>query len=237
MGDSPRKTTEVEKQAQTAWLDVLRAAVRAQEIVPEAITVGGTAAALYAEHRLSTDADHTVATLRTKFDLILETLDQQPGWVLARPDRPVQILGSLDNVQVGFRQLRRTAPIETTLISTPVGQLKVPTLDEMICIKAFLCSQRNQTRDYLDFAALSQLLPASEVLQSLRKLDQRYVDVVSQVSLSVAERLTVCSPQDLAGVSLTDYKGLKAEWQDWDRVKGICSDFGRRFGESLVLDD
>jgi hypothetical protein len=40
------------------WEQVLSSAARLQTILPEAVLVGGTASAIYAEHRLSTDADH-----------------------------------------------------------------------------------------------------------------------------------------------------------------------------------
>jgi hypothetical protein len=45
------------------WERVLSAAAHLQRILPEAVLVGGTASALYAKHRLSTDADHVLADL------------------------------------------------------------------------------------------------------------------------------------------------------------------------------
>ncbi len=42
------------------WIRVLQAGVQAQRLVPGAICVGGTAAALYAGHRLSHDTDHVL---------------------------------------------------------------------------------------------------------------------------------------------------------------------------------
>lgn len=51
------------------WEKVLSSAARLQRIVPEAILVGGTAAALFAKHRFSRDADHVIPDLRTKLDI------------------------------------------------------------------------------------------------------------------------------------------------------------------------
>lgn len=54
------------------WDDVLSAAARLQSELPDAVLVGGTAAAVYAGHRFSRDADHVVGDLRSRFDRILE---------------------------------------------------------------------------------------------------------------------------------------------------------------------
>lgn len=42
------------------WERVLSSATRLQQILPDAVLVGGTASALYARHRLSADADHVL---------------------------------------------------------------------------------------------------------------------------------------------------------------------------------
>jgi len=50
------------------WERVLSAAAHLQEFIPDAVLVGGTAAALYTGHRISTDADHVITDLRQRFD-------------------------------------------------------------------------------------------------------------------------------------------------------------------------
>ncbi|HEY5288117.1 MAG TPA: hypothetical protein VIJ50_13525 [Solirubrobacteraceae bacterium] len=52
--------------------DVLEKAAQLQELVPGAVLVGGSAAALYAHHRQSFDHDHVVADLAERFDAIHE---------------------------------------------------------------------------------------------------------------------------------------------------------------------
>ena len=42
------------------WEEVLSSAARLQTILPQAVLVGGTASALYAQHRRSHDADHVL---------------------------------------------------------------------------------------------------------------------------------------------------------------------------------
>ncbi len=46
------------------WERVLSSAARLQRVLPDAVLVGGTAAVLYAKHRLSIDADHVLTDLR-----------------------------------------------------------------------------------------------------------------------------------------------------------------------------
>ena len=98
------------------WEEVLSWAAHLQRIFPDAVLVGGTAAAIYAEHRLSTDADHVLTDLRARFDLVLAELESVAGWKTARVRRPVQILGSLDGIETGVRQLIREQPLETAEI-------------------------------------------------------------------------------------------------------------------------
>ncbi|WP_194270114.1 hypothetical protein [Candidatus Methylospira mobilis] len=116
---------------------------------------GGTASALYAMHRLSFDHDHVLLDLREHFDAVLTELEAVAGWETARIKRPVLILGSLDGVETGIRQLRRARPLETTVMRLGKHDVVLPTLPEVLRIKAFLCLERNATRDYLDLAALT----------------------------------------------------------------------------------
>ena len=100
--------------AQPDWERVLSAAARLQALLPEAVLVGGTAAGLYARHRTSHDADHVLTDLRSRFDAVLGQLESVAGWKTARTNRPVLILGSLDGIETGVRQLVRAEPLETT---------------------------------------------------------------------------------------------------------------------------
>lgn len=57
------------------WENVLSSAARLQRILPDAVLVGGTASAVYAKHRLSTDADHVLIDPRERFDQVLAELE------------------------------------------------------------------------------------------------------------------------------------------------------------------
>ncbi len=129
------------------WEQVLASAARLQRILPGAVLVGGSASAVYAEHRLSTDADHVLTDLRQRFDQALAELESVAGWKTARVKRPVQILGSLDGIETGVRQLIRDEPLETTQIEYRGVKLTVPTEAEILRIKGVLILKRNATRD------------------------------------------------------------------------------------------
>jgi len=219
----------------TEWVRILEAGVQAQRLVPGAICVGGTAAALYAGHRISHDTDHLLSALRDHFEDVREQLENQPAWKTARVSPPVLILGSIGNIEVGFRQLKRTQPVETQVVQTEAGPLVVPTLDEMVCMKAFLAYDRNATRDYLDFAALTECASPEAALQSLLKLDARYGGLQSaSVALEVAKALSAAAPYDLDEAELPRYKGLAGKWHRWETTRDICQRFGVLLGESLV---
>ena len=58
------------------WEALLSSAAHLQRIVPEAVLVGGTAAASFAHHRVSLDHDHTLGDLRSRFDDVLATFNK-----------------------------------------------------------------------------------------------------------------------------------------------------------------
>jgi hypothetical protein len=136
------------------WEQVLSAAAHLQGIVPGTVLVGGTATAWYARHRFSRDADHVLGDLRQRFDAVLADLECVAGWRTTRVQRPVLILGSLDGIETGVRQLIREQPLETLRVEYRGQALTIPTPAEILRIKGVLILKRNATRDYLDFVAL-----------------------------------------------------------------------------------
>ena len=206
------------------WERVLSAAAHLQQMLPEAVLVGGTASAIHARHRLSRDADHVLPDLRAHFDKILAQLESVAGWKTARVQRPVQILGGLDGIETGIRQLIRKKPLETTVINFRGLAITVPTRREMLRIKGALILKRNATRDYLDFVALADHLGQEEVAQALRNFDRLYPQANDESALQQLQiQLANPVPYDLEETTLTEYKSLAAEWQDWSTVKQVCA--------------
>ena len=205
---------------------VLEAAARLQELVPDAVLVGGTAAALHAGHRVSLDDDHVVADLRERYDEILSALEDTDGWITARVKRPVLILGSLDGVETGIRNLIRTRPLEVEKVRIGDRSLRVPTLAEISRIKAWLCLMRNATRDYIDFAALADRLGEVEAAAVVAAMDDFYEDQVGpggrRVATQVAKQLAEPRPFDLSEVDLGSDRRLDQRWHDWGAVVDQC---------------
>lgn len=205
------------------WESVLSSAARLQEIVPGAVLVGGSASAVYASHRFSLDHDHVVIDLRERFDAVLADLESVSGWKTARLNRPVQILGSLDGIQTGVRQLIRTAPLETTEVSVGGSPITVPTFEEILRIKGFLILVRNATRDYVDFAALGDGLGPRAVARALSRFDELYPQESGESALQQLFSQTASpQPYDLGQVDLRNFKGLDARWHSWDTVAATC---------------
>jgi hypothetical protein len=206
------------------WEQLLSAAAHLQEILPDATLVGGTAVAIFAQHRLSRDADHVLPDLRDRFDEVLAELEAVAGWRTARVKRPVLILGSLDGIETGVRQMIREKPLETQEVSISSVRLVVPTEEELLRIKGVLILKRNATRDYLDFAALSERMGPARVKEALAPLDQLYPQTSGESALQQLQvQLANPVPYDLENTDLREYRRLHPKWHDWDHVKEICA--------------
>jgi hypothetical protein len=214
---------------------VLVAASRLQELLPHAVLEGGTAAAYHAGHRESLDDDHLVADLQGRFDEVLAALEASDGWVTARVKRPVLILGRLDGVETGIRNLIRARPLEVEEVSIDGRRLRVPTLAEITRVKAWLCLMRNATRDYLDFVALADRLGDRRAADVVATLDDYYVDQQGaggrRVATQAARQLAEPLPGDRSEVDLSSYRRLDRRWQEWGAVVDAC----RRVA-AIVLD-
>ena len=206
------------------WERVLSSAARLQRVLPEAILVGGTASALYAGHRLSTDTDHVLPDLRSRFDEVLAELEAVAGWRTARIQRPVLILGSLDGIETGVRQLIRDEPLETIMMEIGGEKLAVPTQSEILRIKGVLILKRNATRDYLDFVALADSLGDDRLVDALLSFDRLYPQENGESALLQLQiQLSNPLPYDLDEVNLAEYKQLDPRWHDWQAVRQVCS--------------
>ncbi len=206
------------------WELVLSSAARLQRILPDAVLVGGTASAIHAGHRFSRDADHVLTDLRHRFDDVLAQLESVAGWRTARVQRPVQILGSLDGIETGVRQLIRDDPLETAVVDYHGVRITVPTKGEILRIKGVLILKRNATRDYLDFVALADHMGDENVAQALQSFDRLYQQDNGESPLQQLQvQLANALPYDLEQTELSEYKNLDSRWHDWQAVTATCS--------------
>jgi len=206
---------------------VLESAARLQQVVPDAVLVGGSAAALYAGHRESMDHDHVLSDLERRFDLVLEAVESTEGWVTNRVVPGKVILGALGDIEAGVRQMIRTRPLETERFDVSEGHsVCVPTRAETLRIKAYLIVRRNQVRDYLDVAALADVGGLDRSAQILSQMDEYYSDQAQSpdgVASQLVRQLADPRPADI-GVTreLAHYKNLAPRWHEWSATVEVC---------------
>jgi hypothetical protein len=224
-------------EALDAWESLLESLCRLQSVLPDAVLMGRTASALHAGHRLSFDHDHVVSDPRDRFDTVLAELESVAGWKTARVRRPVLILGSLDGIETGVRQLRRAHPLETMVMRVGEHDVVLPTLPETLRIKAFLCLARNATRDYLDIAALASHMGMDAAVDALWCMDELYPQDNEDpwaVRTQLVMQLAAPAPYDLDSVDLTECKGIPPPFDRWTHVAEVCGGFLDRLLDRCV---
>lgn len=208
---------------------VLASAARLQSVVPDAVLVGGSAAALWAGHRDSLDHDHVLADLVDRYEAVLEAVEATEGWATSvRASKPpFTIMGSLDGIEAGLRQMRRSRPLEIVEVAVDSGTVVVaPTEAEILRVKAFLVVQRNVVRDYLGVVALADRVGTDVAAGVLAGIGDYYADrsgdpasVLTSLTIALAEP----SPRDTDVIDeLHRYKGLSPRWHRWSDVVHAC---------------
>jgi hypothetical protein len=208
------------------WERLLSHAALLQAKIPSAVLVGGTAAALHAHHRVSFDHDHVMGDLARHYDSAIAALESIVGWRTGRRVRGKLVLGKIDGIEAGLRNRRRSAPLATAIVTLPSGRrLKLPTVEEMLRIKAFLIVERNAARDYLDVAALADHLGLRKSAEALDRMNELYAEFAGEggsMLSSVVVKLAKPDPYDLTTIDLKEYKGIVAPWNDWRAVESQC---------------
>lgn len=219
---------------------VLESAARLQEVVPDAVLVGGSAAALHAGHRDSFDHDHVLADLVDRYEAVLEAVEATEGWATSvRASKPpFTIMGSLWGVEAGLRQMRRTRPLETCEVEVAEDSVVIaPTAAEALRVKAFLVVQRNVVRDYLDVVALAEHLGIETAAEILSGIDAYYADRSEEegsVLTSLVIALADPKPRDSEVIDeLPRYKRLDERYHEWSTIVEICQSLALRLGGAV----
>lgn len=190
------------------------------------VAVGGTAVALHCRHRYSLDVDFVTPRLRQGYEEVLGLLELWAGWQTNRRNPPVLILGERHGVELGIRQLRFRDRLETTA----VDGVRIPTVAEMLRIKAFLMADRRATRDYLDVAALVDRLGITSAARALQGLSRLYPPLGRLSAAAAFAEACEAEPADLAQVDLSSYRGLRRPFNDWPHV----ADLVRQLGHAVI---
>jgi hypothetical protein len=108
----------------------------------------------------------------------------------------------------------------------------VPTAAEMLRIKAWLALSRNQTRDYLDIAALADRVGLDKAAAVLARIDDYYADINRRPEAVVAQlvrQLANPEPRDAeVTMQLASYRALDPHWQEWSTVRAVLADLAER---------
>lgn len=217
------------------WETLLAHAARLQTRIPGAVLVGGTAAALHAKHRYSVDHDHVIRNLEKNYDESFAALESIAGWKTTRRIRGTMVPGEAEGIAAGLRNQKRAAPLEAIDVRIAKGRtIRVPTVAEMLRIKAFLIVERNTTRDYLDVAALSLHLGTGKSVAALERMNELYGEFVGEggdMLTSLITKFAAPDPYDLTDVDLAEYKGTIPPWHDWRAVESQC----RSVAEAILI--
>lgn len=108
----------------------------------------------------------------------------------------------------------------------------MPTLPEILRIKAWLALSRNQTRDYLDIAALADRIGLDQAAAVLADIDDYYADINTRpeaVATQLIKQLADPRPRDAeVTTQLASYKALDPRWHDWSTVQAVLADLAQR---------
>jgi hypothetical protein len=188
------------------------------------VAVGGTAAALYAGHRVSLDVDFVSPLLRERFDEVEDFLAGMPGFRIARIRRPVLILGQIGDDELGLRQLRRAEPLD----AVQVQGLWIPSLPEMIRVKSFVLSDRRAVRDFIDVCALVRCAGIDQALEAMRDFDSLYQGLTAAGPLTAFAEAAHDDPADAAEVDLRTWRLLDPQYAKLSEVVGCVREFALR---------
>ena len=90
--------------------------------------------------------------------------------------------------------------------------------------------RRNQTRDYLDVAALADRYGIEESAGVLARIDEYYADQHEAgrgVATQLARQLADPRPADASVTRQLDaYRNLDARWASWSTIRAMCLDLG-----------
>ena len=201
-----------------------------------------TAAAHHAGHRVSLDDDHVVADLRERFDDVLAALEETSGWVTARVQRPVLILGRLDGARdrgsepdppdaarsrsgprpgiasCGCRRFPRSRASRRGCVCSATPPATIWTSPPWQTGSATV-GPRPWSRRWIATTPISSARPDGA---SLRRW---------------ARQLAEPRPDDLGEVDLISYRRLDRRWHDWQTVVDVCRRVAVRVLDQLVEED
>ncbi len=205
------------------WDEVLSVACRFQNLFNRnPVLVAGTSI------EINNNNGRILNNLKENYQEILDILDNVVGLKTNRIQKTVSISGSLDGIETGIWQLRRTTPLEKRTYTLKQNSFIFLTEAELLRIKGFLILMRNATRDYLDFLAMVDYLGIKKSLNALLNFDELYQDIYNKENSAIFQltlQLSKLMPYDLKDISLQECKFLRDKWQNLDNLENFANSF------------
>jgi hypothetical protein len=110
--------------------------------------------------------------------------------------------------------------------------LCLPTLAEMIRVKSFVLSDRRAVRDYVDVCALVETAGMDDAVRAMRPFATLYQGLTAVGALAAFAEAAHDTPADVSDVNLQDWRLLRPEYQDLERVRAVCEQFALNVIES-----
>jgi hypothetical protein len=207
---------------QSDWETVLSVAAFVRRIVPDAILADDPAASS-ADERLDDADEKVIEDLNRRFATVMTDLERISGWKADGKGRIRRTYANFVGVETEIFDQARTAPLETTVETGPWGEIAVPTLAEMLRIKAWLVISRNAMSDYRDVAALAERLGCEAAVLALSTLDDLYpqsngASALQQAARQLAEPRPFFHVVDPESVPLV----VQPRWNEWTFVEKRC---------------
>jgi hypothetical protein len=213
-----------------SWDEIITAACRFREIIPDAVLIGGCAVIIHAGHRMSYDIDHWIGDLKTNFVDVLSTLESANGWNTAWTKGLLSILGTIDGVKASIRHVPITSSLETITVNYKGMTFVIPTEAEIIRMKSLAVVMRHLTRDFIDLAALTEHFGSQKTIVALNQLDRLFPLPNNQSTLQLLrDTLSNPAPKDFKQINFKNYRNLSPQWQNWENTVSILKQLAINF--------
>jgi hypothetical protein len=92
-----------------------------------------------------------------------------------------------------------------------------------------MLSERRAMRDYINVAALTDLVGPEQAVESLQHLNHLYKGSDNLSRLSAFSNALFETPVDFDKSVLGSYKGIKAPYNRWEHVEEVCCLIGQKW--------
>ena len=168
--------------------------------------------------------------LSRRLDATLDVLWPDRAFKAALKVPGSTVLKHHEDLEMAVRQLVRTKVLETQMVeSRHGGSVLLPTLAEVVRIRAFLLLTQNRAEDYLALARLGARFGVEFVGEALSGIEDWYADPTKPaadmvVRSQLVTQLGLPKPTDSYPIRLLRANWSVFEpWRDWGNITAVCA--------------